>query len=115
MKKQLFRLVPAAAADDPNWDRAKNHGEVIVRATSHAEARLIASQAEADFLESRARPGDDVSTRFASAFRDEKLYSVLEINGSSEISENGPTEVVSGTIHNPLKRVIKSGNNSTKI
>ena len=30
----VYRLVPIAAADDPNWDRAVNHGEIVVRAAS---------------------------------------------------------------------------------
>jgi len=78
MAYRIFRLVPAAAPDDPHWDRAPSHGVVVVRAASPADARIVASQAEADFLERPAKPGDGVSTAFASAFRDDKLYSVEE-------------------------------------
>ena len=78
MAYRIFRLVPTATPDDPHWDRAPNHGVVVVRAASPADARIVASQAEDDFLESPAKPGDGVSTVFASAFRDDKLYSVEE-------------------------------------
>ena len=80
MVNRIFRLVPAAEPYDPNWDRAVGHGIVVVRAASPADARIVASEAEADFLESAAKPGDGVSTRFASAFRDDKLYSVEEFD-----------------------------------
>ena len=102
MKTFIYKLRPAAADYDPNWDRATSHGEVIVRALSPADARIVASEAEDDFLESDAKPGDGVSTRFASAFRDEKLYEVLEMN-EAPFPPEGPREVLQGKIGNPLK------------
>ncbi|MFP1631838.1 hypothetical protein ACLB6G_08885 [Zhengella sp. ZM62] len=102
MKTAIYRLRPAAANYDPNWDRAPNQGEVLVRALSPADARIVASEAENDFLESDAKPGDGVSTRFASAFRDEKLYEVLEMADAAHAAE-GPRAVLEGRIGNPLK------------
>ena len=95
MPRGIFRLEPAADAGDPNWDRAPNQGVVIVRADSPADARIVASEAEADFLESDAKPGDGVSTRFASAFRDDKLYSVEE-DSSGQWPAQGDREVLVG-------------------
>jgi hypothetical protein len=95
MPNRIFRLVPAAEPYDLNWDRAANHGIVVVRAASPADARIVASEAEADFLESDAKPGDGVSTRFASAFRDDKLYSVEE-DSSGQWPAQGDREVLVG-------------------
>lgn len=105
MPRGIFRLEPAARPDDPNWDRAPNHGTVIVRADSPADARIVASSAETDFLERSTKPGDGVSTRFASAFRDDKLYAVME-DASGEWPTDGERAVLSG-LSDPL--VITSG------
>lgn len=95
---KIYRLEPAAAPDDPNWDLAPSHGTVLVRAESPADARIVASEAEDDFLGSDALPADDKSTRFASAFRDDKLYSVSEA-GDAGYQAEGPREVVEGHIN----------------
>jgi len=102
MEHRIFKLIPTAAVDDPNWDRAPNQGEVVVRAISPADARLVASEAEPDFLGQDSKPGGGTTTRFASAFRDDKLYSVVEIDDAA-YPEDGPREVLSGTISNPIK------------
>ena len=70
---------------------------MIVRAESPADARLVATAAEGDFLNSGSLPADDKSTSFASAFRNDKLYSVTEVSGSKYPSE-GPREVLEGAI-----------------
>lgn len=93
----VYRLDPSAAPGDPNWDLATSHGTVIVRAESPADARIVASQAEDDFLGSDALPSHDKSTRFASAFRNDKLYSVTEVTDGSYPAE-GPREVLEGGI-----------------
>lgn len=108
MPNRIFRLVPAAEPYDLNWDRATNHGIVVVRAASPADARIVASEAEADFLESDAKPGDGVSTRFASAFRDDKLYSVEE-DSSGQWPAQGDREVLVG-LASP--NVVKGGGGS---
>lgn len=89
---QVYRLIPSAAADDPRWDNAPNHGEVTVRARSPADARVAAAEAEVDFLDINAKPADGTSTDFASAFRDDKLYhAVLE----SADGGSGPRGIIS--------------------
>lgn len=95
---KIFRLEPSAAPDDPNWDIAPSQGIVIVRAASPADARLVASEAESDFLNSGSLPADDKSTRFASAFRNDKLYSVSEVN-DERFESDGPREIVEGRIN----------------
>ena len=100
---KIYRLVPDAAEDDPNWDLAKPAGEVVVRARTPADARILAADAETDFLDTPTKPGDGVSTSFASAFRDEKLYRVVEDNSGMYPNE-GPRAVLSGPARpDPLK------------
>ncbi|POF29414.1 hypothetical protein [Roseibium marinum] len=102
MNTRIYKLTPVAAEWDPNWDLAENQGEVIVRAQSPADARVVASEAEPDFLDSGGKPAEGSSTRDASAFRDEKLYAVAEIDSSGFPAE-GPRELLAGSIANPLK------------
>lgn len=97
----LYRLVPLAAADDPNWDKAPSHGEVLVRAHSPADARIVAAEAEGDFRTRDAKPGHGNSTAFASAFRDDKLYTVVEANEADEPG-GGERGVVKGDFSFPV-------------
>lgn len=92
---QVFRLVPDAPRDDPRWDVAPSLGEIVVRAMSPADARIVASQAEVDFPDVGAMPGDGVATDFASAVRDDKLYRVEE-DHSGRYTLHGEREVLSG-------------------
>ncbi len=93
----LYRLVPIAAANDPRWDMATYQGEAVVRAYSPADARLVAADAEADFRDVPAAPGDGKTTDMASAFRDDKLYTVVD-EEPGETPADGPRAVVSGDI-----------------
>lgn len=70
----LYRLVPVAHPDDPNWDRAPNRGEVVVRARSSGDARVVAAQAETE----EGAAGIFTTAVRASAFMDEKLYHVRD-------------------------------------
>jgi hypothetical protein len=97
-KLKLYRLIPVARATDPNWDSAENQGEVIVRAFSAADARVTAAQAELDFTEIDAAPAEGNSTRDASAFRNERLYAVVEMLDQQGIAEDGPRGVVDGVV-----------------
>ncbi|MCO5136466.1 MULTISPECIES: hypothetical protein [unclassified Shinella] len=94
---KLYRLVPIAAAGDTNWDIAPNQGEVVVRARSSGDARVVAAEAELDYMEIDALPGDGNSTTSSSAFRNEKLYTVLDESDPAYPVE-GPREVVAGTV-----------------
>lgn len=101
----IYRLEPIAAPDDFRWDNAPSHGTVVVAARTAGDARIVAAGAELDFQEIDALPAEDVSTRHASAFRDEKLYSVVEIehgradlkrgilDGDSSVDAIEPTQI----------------------
>jgi hypothetical protein len=95
---KLYRLVPVARAGDPNWDSADNQGEIIVRALSPADARITAAEAELDFTEIDASPAEGNSTRDASAFRNERLYAVVEMLDQNGVAASGPRGVVEGTV-----------------
>lgn len=83
----IYRLTPIAAADDANWGNAPSSGEVIVAARTAGDARILAASRELDFMEVDSAPADDVTTANASAFRNEKLYTVVEIDrGRKDVS-----------------------------
>jgi hypothetical protein len=91
----LYRLVPVARPDDPNWDRAPNRGEVVVRARSSGDARVVAAQAETE-----EGIGGEFTTRVsASAFMDEKLYTVRDEHGG-RYPVDGPRAVLEGSVTN---------------
>ncbi|WP_416797159.1 hypothetical protein [Ciceribacter azotifigens] len=94
---QIYRLVPLAEPDDPNWQNSPSHGEVVVRARSAGDARIVATEAEGDFPEVHAKPAEDVSTAIGSAFRSDKLYSVV-LDESGHYPAEGPRGVVAGQI-----------------
>lgn len=75
----VYRLVPIAAPSDPRWQNSLNQGEVVVAARTAGDARVVAAGCELDYMEVDAAPAEGVSTLDASAFRDEKLYTVIEI------------------------------------
>jgi glucose/arabinose dehydrogenase len=99
MEEQLkiYRLVPNAPLDDPQWMHRPPQGEIVVRARTSGDARLVASEAELDFMEIDASPAEGNSTAMASAFRSEKLYTVIE-DASGRFSADGPRQVVDGTV-----------------
>ena len=76
----VYRLVPTAAADDPRWGNSPYQGEVVVAARTSGDARIVAASAEFDFMQTAAAPAADVTTSNASAFRSDKLYTVIEID-----------------------------------
>ncbi|MBB3657907.1 hypothetical protein FHX15_003149 [Rhizobium sp. BK650] len=76
----VYRLEPIAASDDPRWANSPNHGVVVVAARTAGDARIVAAGRELDFMEVDAAPAEDVTTTNASSFRDDKLYTVVEID-----------------------------------
>mgnify|MGYP005821295493 CR=1 FL=1 len=85
----IYRLEPSTRPDDPRWDNAPIHGVVRVRALSPADARIVAAEAEVDFLDIDAKPGDGTTTDSASAFRDDKLYHVILEDGGKVAGRRG--------------------------
>lgn len=76
----IYRLEPIAAPGDPRWDNSPGHGVIIVAARTSGDARIVAASGELDFMEVDAAPAEDVTTVNASAFRDDKLYTVIELD-----------------------------------
>jgi hypothetical protein len=94
----VYRLIPAAAPDDPNWDRAFDQGEVVVRAGSAGEARAIAAIAEAAAALGRE---PELTTQVGhSALMDDKLYAVRE-EDIGQYPAEGPSEVLSAAFRFP--------------
>jgi hypothetical protein len=91
----IYRLEPIAAPDDPRWANSPGHGVVVVAARTTGDARIVAASRELDFMEVDAAPADDVTTTNASAFRDDKLYTVIEIDRNRSDVARG---VLEGTI-----------------
>ena len=87
----VYRLEPCAADSDPRWANAPGHGVVVVAARTAGDARIVAAARELDFMEIDAAPAEDVTTSNASAFRDDKLYSVVEV-------ERGRNDLVRGVL-----------------
>ncbi|MDI7863117.1 hypothetical protein MRS76_14245 [Rhizobiaceae bacterium n13] len=75
----VYALVPTAGPDDPRWNNSPYQGEVVVAARTAGDARIVAAARELDFMEVDAAPAEGVTTAHASAFRSDKLYTVVEI------------------------------------
>jgi hypothetical protein len=102
----IYRLIPTARSDDSGWDLAPSQGEVVVRARSAADARVVAAEAEGDFTEIDAKPGHGVRTNPASAFRDIRLYSVVE-ETDERLAQAGPRGIIAGRIDPVVLKPVK--------
>ena len=76
-KLNIYRLVPIAPPNDARW-QGFTPREMTVAARTPGDARIVAAGTELDYMEVEASPGEDVTTRHASLFRDEKAYTVIE-------------------------------------
>lgn len=72
----LWKIEPVADPDDARWLDHKIWREVIVRAPTAALARLAAARMELDHV---TPPAGNEEPSARSAFEDEKLYAVREI------------------------------------
>lgn len=88
----IFRLVPTASRNDRRFARGAFHGEVVVRASSPDDARLVASEAEAACA--GTPPGD-------SPFRDETRYSVVEVTAVGFLC-SGKRGLITGRFAKPV-------------
>jgi len=91
----IYRLEQIASPNDPRWDNSPGHGVITVAARTTGDARIVAASRELDFMEVDASPAEDVTTSQASAFRDDKLYTVIEIEHGRRDLRRG---VVEGTV-----------------
>lgn len=101
----IYSLEATAAIDDPRWQGNPPSGPITVAARTSGDARIVASNREVDFMEIDAAPAEDVTTVNASAFRDEKLYTVIEIeHGRADVSRGVLDGVVGGGAIGLLRR-----------
>ncbi len=95
---RLWRIVPAVPPDDPRWLGGPIWREIIVRAESAAEARVIASRMDADVFEYRPdrNSAGAQAMDMPSALYDETLYEVLEIpaGATTQFTPEGPREIL---------------------
>lgn len=91
----IYRLEPTAEADDPRWDNSPYQGVVVVAARTSGDARIVATERELDFMEIDSAPAEDVTTSNASAFRSEKLYTVIEV-------DHGRTDLKRGVLEGEI-------------
>lgn len=91
----LYRLVPIAAVNDPNWDIAPSHGELLVAARTTGDARVVAAAFEVNYMKDNSMPGESIAAMGASAFRNEKLYTVIEIDRHRIDLDRGVVEISS--------------------
>lgn len=93
----LWKLTPAAVADDPRWQDHEIWSQVIVRAPTASMARVLASELERN--PELPQVGNE-SLDFRSAFEDEKLYWVEQLSDSVAAKfggEDGPMGIVETT------------------
>lgn len=95
----IYRLYPLAEPGASNWDIARNHGEVVVRAKTSGDARLVAAEAEVD-LARRHDENDDINSIRASAFTNEKLYGVQQISDGG-LDPQGERGLMEGNLRLP--------------
>jgi hypothetical protein len=76
----IYQLVPTAEPDDPNWVLAPSHGKMKVVAKTAGDARVLAAAYEFKFMAAPFIPGNAIATMEASAFRNDRLYTVIEIS-----------------------------------
>lgn len=92
----IFKLFPLAEPESSNWDIARNHGVVVVRAKSSGDARLVAAEAEVEAAK-RHDENDDLYSLRTSAFTNEKLYGVTRLYDSG-LEQEGARAVLAGDI-----------------
>lgn len=88
----IYRLVPVAPPNDARWHNAQDVREILVAARTPGDARLVAAGVEFDFTEVGALPGEDVTSRHGSIYRDEKAYTVVEVERGRQDLRRGPLE-----------------------
>jgi hypothetical protein len=85
----VYRLVPIAALNDHNWDLAPSWGNALVAARTTGDARVVAAAFECNFMKIKSASGESIATMGASAFRNEKLYTVIEIDRNCRDLDRG--------------------------
>ena len=88
----LWSIEASAVAEDSRWLDFPIWAEVLVRAPSPAQARLVAAAMEAQEIGDPTTVGNE-TLPFRSGFQDEKLYRVRQVHLAGT-PEDGPAEVL---------------------
>jgi hypothetical protein len=98
----LWALEASAVAEDTRWLDFPIWTDVVVRAPTAAQARLVAAAMEAAEIGDPTTAGNETLS-FRSGFQDEKLYQVRRIH-LSDTPEEGPPAVLSARQARPPAR-----------
>ena len=98
----LWKIVPVARKDSPQWLDHPIWREVVARASTAAQARLLAADMERRQVPERVPAGNE-NPSFQSGFSDEKLYWVVPLNPDEfpELDPDGKEEIVSAVRETP--------------
>ncbi len=97
----IYRLIPVAGPEDPNWSLSPCQGEVGGAREEQRRCADCRDGGRSRFSRKRAKPAEGVSTASASAFRNEKLYTVIE-DISGQYPGEGPRAVLSGSFNHKV-------------
>lgn len=98
----LWTIDASAVAEDSRWQDFPIWAEVVVRAPSAAQARLVAAAMEAEEIADPTTVGNETLS-FRSGFQDEKLYHVSRTHLTG-VAEEGPDEVITARQARPPQR-----------
>ena len=99
----LWAIEACAVAEDTRWLDFPIWAEVVVRAPTAAQARLVAAGLEEAIIGDETPTGNE-SLTFRSGFQDEKLYHVRQLDHLSGASAEGPPAVLSARQARPASR-----------
>lgn len=98
----LWSIEASAVAEDSRWLDFPIWTDVVVRAPTAAQARLLAAAMEAAEIGDPTTVGNE-TLAFRSGFQDEKLYHVRQVHPAGT-PEDGPDAVLSARQARPPAR-----------
>lgn len=98
----LWTIDASAVAEDSRWLDFPIWAEVVVRAPTAAQARLVAAAMEAKEIADPTTVGNETLS-FRSGFQDEKLYRVSLVHLTG-VADEGPDEVITARQARPPRR-----------
>src|SRR3546814_1596119 len=98
----LWAIEAIAVSEDSRWQDFPIWAEVVVRAPTPAQARLVAAAMEGGQIADPTTVGNE-TLAFRSGFQDEKLYQVRQVHLTGT-SDDGPDEVLSARQARPASR-----------
>src|SRR3546814_5224646 len=93
----LWAIEAIAVSEDSRWQDFPIWAEVVVRAPTPAQARLVAAAMEGGQIADPTTVGNE-TLAFRSGFQDEKLYQVRQVHLTGT-SDDGPDAVLRSDGH----------------